>query len=94
MQAPNFETHLLSQIGVEVGERLVEEQRLRLDHERTSKSHTLLLTTGQLARIPAGEFRKMRRFEDCRDAPGEFGLAHPPQGQPVRDIVENRHMRP
>ncbi len=30
MQAADFEAHLLAQIGVEVGERLVEQQRLRL----------------------------------------------------------------
>ena len=44
------DAHLLAQLGVEIGERLVEQQDARLDHERARQRDTLLLAAGELAR--------------------------------------------
>ena len=43
LQALELEAHLLAQLGVEVGERLVEKQQTRLHHKRAGKSEALLL---------------------------------------------------
>src|SRR5439155_11181801 len=51
MQATDFEPHLLAQIGVEVGERLVEQQGLRLDDQRARQRHALLLPAREFAGI-------------------------------------------
>ena len=43
VQAAHLQAHLLAQIGIEVGERLVEQQRLGLDDQRARKRNALLL---------------------------------------------------
>ena len=58
VQAAHLEAHLLAQVGVEVGQRLVEQQRLGLDDQRAGQRHALLLAAGQLARIALGERRR------------------------------------
>ena len=55
VQPANFETHLLAQIGVEVGQRLVEQQRFRLDDQRARQRHALLLSARQFAGIALRE---------------------------------------
>ena len=42
-------------LGVERGERLVEEQHLRPDRERAGERHALLLAAGELEGIAAAE---------------------------------------
>ena len=44
VQAAHLETHLFAQIGVKIGERLVEQQRLRLHDQCARQRHALLLT--------------------------------------------------
>ena len=41
-----FDAHVVTELGIEVRERLVEQQRLRLTDERTRKGETLLLAAG------------------------------------------------
>ena len=43
MQAADLEAHLLAQIGVEVRERLVEQQHRGLDDDGAGQRHALLL---------------------------------------------------
>ena len=45
-----LEAHRLAQLGVEVGQRLVEQQQRRLDDEGAREGETLLLAAGQLGR--------------------------------------------
>jgi hypothetical protein len=47
-----LDTHLLAQLGIERGQWLVEEQHLRLEHQRTGKRDALPLTARELCRIP------------------------------------------
>ena len=48
MQFANFEPHLHTQRGVEVGERLVEQKRLGLAHDRPADRDALALAAGEL----------------------------------------------
>ena len=50
--ARSSQPHLLAQLGVEVGERLVEQQHARLDDERARKRDALLLAARELRRGP------------------------------------------
>ena len=75
VQAAHLEAHLLAQIGVEIGQRLVEQQRLRLDDQRAGQRHALLLAAGQLAGIALRQRRELGGGQDgvellarwCRD---------------------------
>ena len=51
LQLLQLDAHVLAQLGVEVGQRLVEQQDSRLDHEAARQRDALLLAAGQLVRI-------------------------------------------
>src|SRR5690606_39389183 len=50
MQLLDLRAHLDAQLGVEVGERLVEEEDLRVAHDRAAHGDALALTARELAR--------------------------------------------
>ncbi len=64
VQAAHLEAHLLAQIGIEIAQRLVEQQRLRLDDQRARERDPLLLAAGQLARIAVGQLLEMGGGQD------------------------------
>jgi hypothetical protein len=49
----DLRAHLDAQLGVEVGERLVHEEGLRLANNRPAHGHPLALAAGELARLLA-----------------------------------------
>ena len=51
MQLGNLNTHLASQLCIQVGQRLVHKEYLRAADNSTAHSHTLSLTTGQSLRL-------------------------------------------
>ena len=77
MQAADLEPHLLAQIGVEVRQRLVEQQRLRLDDERAGERGALLLAARQFVRIARRQLGEMRDIEDRGDPALALGAVEP-----------------
>ena len=55
LQALQLEAHLLAQLRVEVGQRLVEQQQRRLHHQRAREREALLLAAGELGRLAVGQ---------------------------------------
>ncbi|MNE63379.1 hypothetical protein D3C80_1587250 [compost metagenome] len=51
MQRFNLGAQLHAQLGIEVGQRLIEQKDLRIAHHGTAHRHPLALTAGQLFRI-------------------------------------------
>jgi len=51
LQAPDLHAQPLTDLGVEVAERLVEQQHARLDDERARQRHALLLAAGRARRL-------------------------------------------
>ena len=94
VQAPHLEAHLLAQVGIEVGERLVEQQRVRLDDQRAGERDALLLAAGKLRRIALGERAEPRGGEDGLDLLGDDGAVELPELQAVGDVLGDRHVRP
>ena len=72
VQAADLEAHLLAQVGIEVRQRLVEEQRLRLDDEGAGERDALLLAAGELAGIARGEIGELGGREDAGDLLGDL----------------------
>ena len=57
--------HLLAQLGIERGERLVEQQHVGLQHQRARQRHALPLAARKLggtARFLAGEADQFQHF--------------------------------
>ena len=51
VQALDLAAHLVAQLGIEVGQRLVEQEQPRVAHDGAADGHALPLAAGQLARI-------------------------------------------
>ena len=51
MKLGNLDTHLYTELSVQVGERLVHKEYLRVTNDCTTHSNTLSLTTGQSLRL-------------------------------------------
>ena len=65
LQLADLDPHLLAQLGVEIGERLVEQQHVGPDGQRAGQRHALLLAAGELARQAR---RRSRRAAPARSA--------------------------
>ncbi len=94
MQAAQFEAHLFTQRGVEIGERFVKQQRFRLYDQRARKSRPLLLAAGQLGWIAVGQRTELHHVEHGAGSRRDLGARQPAQRQAVGDILRDRHMRP
>ena len=53
LQRPDLVANVAAQPGVEVGQRLIEQQHARFQHHRPRQGHALLLTAGKFARQTA-----------------------------------------
>ena len=93
MQARQLDAHLAAQGGVEVGQRLVEQEDLRLAHDGSADGDALALAAGQIAG-PAFEVRV--QLQDARgliDFAVAFGLGHAREAQGERHVLADRHVR-
>ena len=86
--------HLHAQLGVEVGERLVEQERRRLAHDGAAHGDALALAAGELARLA---LEQLRRARGCRAASRtlrlDLGLRRAADAQAVGHVVVDRHVR-
>jgi hypothetical protein len=88
-----MDAHLLAQLGVQVGQRFVEQQYIGADRQRAGERHPLLLTTGEFARQALAQafeaYEPQRLLDPRRDLAGQQ-LAHL---QPERDVARHGQVR-
>ena len=88
--ARNSHAHQVAQLGVEVGQRLVEQQQVRLVHQRAGQRHPLLLAAAQQRRRAIGQMAELHareRLAHPRRDVGALDLARPV------DAAERRRCR-
>ena len=84
-----------AQLGVEIGQRLVEQQHLRLEHQRARDRDALLLAAGQRGRRPLGERLHLDELQRRRRRVSRISGGWPAaDAQRIGDVVEHRHVRP
>src|SRR5262249_16467356 len=93
-QLLELDAHLLAQLGVEVAERLVEQDETRLHRQAPRQRDALLLPAGELRRIAVLELRQPDQLERGEHAPADIALLDLSQLQAERDVVVHRHVRP
>ena len=94
VQPADFKAHLFAQIGIEVGQRLVEQKRLRLDDQGAGQRHALLLAARQLAGIALREDFEFCGCQNGREFFRNRVAIDLPQAKPIDDIFGDRHVRP
>ena len=90
LQDADLARHLLAQRGIQVGQRLVEQQHARLDRQRARQRDALLLAAGQLARQARGERLELGQAQHLGHARLRGGRRHAPHLQPERDVARHR----
>ncbi len=93
LQALDLDLHVETQVAVERGERLVEQQDRRLDRERTGERHPLLLAARELARQAIAEAAELHRLEEAVDLGGDLGPARAAGTQAIGDVLRHGHVR-
>ena len=66
-----------AQLRVEVGERLVEQEHVRLAHERARERDALALAAGQLARLAVEQVADLQQLGGPQRALLALALLHP-----------------
>ncbi len=79
--------HAGAQRGVEVRERLVEQDEVGTGRERPGERHALLLSAGQFVRVTVTE---AGQADEAECVPGTLRPARSPQ--PVADVARDRHV--
>ena len=93
MQARDLDPHLDAQFGIEVGERFVEQEHLRLAHDGAADGDALALAAGQLPRLALHEFG-MRRISAARlTRRCVSALSLPVMRRPKEMFSLDRHVR-
>ena len=88
-----LELHLLAQLGVEVRQRLVEQEHRRLDHQRARQRHALPLAARELARIARGMGLEVHQRQRLLHALTALGLRHLAHLEAEAHVVGHRHVR-
>ena len=93
LQFADFDAHGDAQLGVEVGERFVEQKRLRLPNDGAAHGDALALAAGELARLAIKKRPDLQDLRGFVDARLDLGLIHPAIAQSIRHVVVNGHVR-
>ena len=89
----DLDPHLHAQLGVEVGQRLVEQKHLRVAHDGAAHGDALTLAAGQLLRLAVDQFDDVEHARSLVDTALDLGLRIALQPQPERHVLRNRHVR-
>jgi hypothetical protein len=93
LELRDVRAHLDAQLRVEVRERLVHQEDLRLPHDRAPHRDTLPLAARQLLRLPVEELRQVEKLRSPRHPPVDLVLRLPPQPQAEGDVLVDGEMR-
>jgi hypothetical protein len=86
-------THADAKLGIEVRQRLVQQERLRLANDRASHRNPLPLAAGQLRRPALEQVLEAEELCDVRDTACDLGLRGAARLQPVAHVLTHRHVR-
>ena len=85
--------HLHAELRVEVRQRLVHEERLRLAHDRAAHRHTLALAARQRARLLVEVLVDLEQLGRAADPLFDLRLRQLPEPQAEREVLLHGHVR-
>ena len=89
----DFQARRGAQFGVEVRQRLVEQQHGRLAHQRARERDALALAAGELTRPPVEQMPDAEQLRRPLDLLVDFGAGNALRLQRKGDVVAHREMR-
>ena len=94
MNAEDFLSHLQAQFGIEIRQRLIEQQQIRPNHQRPREGHALLLPTRKLVGHLLRPLLHLHNGQSFGYARLFLGRAQGAHFQAVNDILRNSEMGP
>ena len=89
LHVADLQAHLDPQLGVEIRQRLIEEQHLGAYHHGAGQGDTLLLAAGELGGCPFGHRRQIHRGQGHLDGLVHLRRRHLLQLESVGNIVSH-----
>jgi len=93
MQTGQVGSHLGTQLSIQVGQRLVQKEDLRITDDGTAQSNTLSLTTGQSGRLSLKQMRNAEDLSGSGNTVLDLSLGHMTDLQTESHIIKNSHVR-
>jgi hypothetical protein len=93
VQPRQLGAHVDAELGVQVRQRLVHQERLRLAHDRPAHGDPLALAAGERARPALEQILQPEQPGDLLDAALDLGFRRLAHLQPVAEILRDRHVR-
>ena len=93
VQTLDLGAHIDAKLGVEIGERLVEQEEARISHQRPAHRHALPLTARKLSRPALQEMLHLQHPRHRHHRHFAFGLRDAAHLQREADILGDRHVR-
>ena len=92
MQPRQLGAGLDPELGIQVRQRLVEQEHLRIPDHRASQRHPLPLPPGQLARLSLEHPGETERLRDALDPLGDGAGRRSPHPEPEGEVLPHRHV--
>ena len=93
MQRLDLGPHLAPQLGIEVGQRLVEEEHLRIAHDGAAHGYTLALAARKVAGVALQIGRQIEYLGGLRHLLGDLLLGALRDPQAEAHVLCHRHVR-
>ncbi len=93
VQRRDLGAHLHAQLGIEVGQRLVEQEDGRFAHDRTADRDPLALAARELARLPVEQGAELQQLRRGLDLGVDVGLRRADVLQAECHVLVHRHVR-
>jgi len=93
VQALDLRAHVDAQLGVEIGQRLVEEEELGLAGDGAADGDTLALAAGQFLRLAVEEGLDLQDLGGALDRRGDAGARRAAHLEAEAEILAHRHVR-
>ena len=88
-----FGAHVAAQLGVEIGQGFVHQERRRAADHRAGERHALTLAAGELPGIAIEQRIELHLPRDILDRRLDLRLGLAAHGQRIGDVREHRHVR-
>ena len=85
----DLNTHLYTELSVQVGERLVHEEDLRVTYDSTAESNSLTLTTGESLRLSVEEVLDLEDLSCFLNTAVDLVLRHLSELKSESHVVTN-----
>ena len=93
MELGDLDAHLDAQLGVEVAQRLVEQEDARLAHDGAADGDALALSTRELTRLALEQWLDLEDVGGLLHALGDLGLGHARRFETEGQVLVNVHVR-